>query len=313
MLKKNVNAIERKMVNRILKLPKFAHWLSVNYLSFYLRLFYFNWQGKHLKLRHPQDFNQWLLRTSWENSLKPQMSHMIPLCVDKFSVREYIASKGYADTLNEVYGIYDNVNDIDWKNLPEQFVMKMTNASARNYICVNKNEDEVKWKEIKACFGEWLCDNSFGWESGEWQYSKIKPRIVVEKYLKNLGEDSLVDYKFHCVKGKMISCFVCYNRNPYNPHSEVSFDDYDRNWVRTDAIKDIWHPNRRIVNKPSQWTQMIEMAECCTQDFPYCRFDLYEVNDKILFGEMTFTPHGCVMEYYKDEWLKNTLKIFING
>lgn len=301
------SVLEHRIVRSILTNTFVAHWLSKHCLKKYLDMFYFNWQNKHIHYRHPQDLNQWLLRTSWLNSKNPQMRELIPLCVDKYAVREYITQKGWGDTLNECYGVYDRVEDIDFNLLPQQFVMKMTNASGRNYICTDKSQCD--WQKVSNRFAKWLKDNTFGWQSGEWQYALIKPKIVVEKFLKNLGENSLIDYKFYVINGKVYSCFVAYNRDNNDAHSrQVCFDDYDLDWNRTDAIKDNWHTNRKRIAKPKSYDRMIEMAEVCSKGFPYCRFDVYEIEGKILFGEMTFTPQGNVLEYYKDEWLRSALK-----
>lgn len=268
-------------------------------------MFYENWTGKKMNYDDPQDFNQALIKLSWQNSRNAKMRELMPLCADKYTVREYVATRGYVDTLNELYGVYDKVDDIDFDALPNQFVMKMNNASGRNWIC--KNKSQCDWLERKQQFAEWLKDNEFGWQSGEWQYALIKPRIIIEKYLDSLGESSLIDYKFHCFHGEPYSCLVGYNRNPEDPHGEVCFDDYDMDWKRTERIHPTWHKNRHHIPRPKNYERMIEMARQLSRDFEYVRFDLYEVEGKILFGEMTFTPHGNVMEYYTQDTLEEML------
>lgn len=289
----------------ILNNASLAHFLSKHCLKIYLALFYENWVGKRMNYRNPQDLNQALIKQSWLNSRNPKMREMIPICVDKYAVREYIASMGYADTLNELYGVYDNVDDIDFEALPNQFAMKMNNASGRNYICVDKAQ--CNWEEIKTKFAKWLKDREFGWWTGEWQYAFIKPQIVVEKYLKDLGESSLIDYKAQVFHGKVLDFFVCYNRDndiaKADKYKPVCYDCYDIEWNRTEDITPDWHTQRKMVPAPKQLKRMIQMAEACCKDFPYCRFDVYEINGKIVFGEMTFTPHGNVMDYYTDEYL----------
>ena len=99
-----------------------------------------------------------------------------------------------------------------------------------------------------------------------------------------------------------------YNRDIHDPHGKVCFDDYDLDWNRTDNIRPNWHVHRRSIPKPECWSNMIQMARDLSNGFDYVRVDLYEVEGKILFGEMTFTPHGNVMEYYEDEWLKEMVK-----
>ena len=294
----------RNIITRsILRNASLSHFLSIHCLKLYLTLMYENWTGKRMDFNHPQDLNQALIRLSWLNSRNHRMRQLIPMCVDKYAVRDYIASKGYGDTLNELYGVYDNVNDIDFDSLPNQFVMKMTNASGRNWIC--KDKTKADWDAMKMQFAEWMQDHEFGWQTGEWQYSLIQPRIVIEKYLSSLGELSPIDYKFQCFHGEPTSCFVGYDRDPQDTHGKVCFDDYDINWNLTERILPWWHPKRRVLPKPSSWEKMVEIAKKLSAGFEYVRVDLYEVEGKVLFGELTFTPQGCVQEFYTEEYLQS--------
>ena len=300
-----IDTIRRQMTKRILRNQPLARFISKHCLKWYLTMYYENWIGKCMSFQNPRDLNQALIKLSWQNSRNPKMQEMIPICVDKYAVRKYISSKGYSDTLNELYGVYDSVDAIDFDALPNQFVMKMNNASGRNWICTDKSSED--WPTKKKQFAEWLKDTSFGWQTGEWQYKLIKPQIVVEKYLKDLGEQSLIDYKAQVFNGKVVDFFVCYNRDN-EVHEDgntgsVCYDCYDAEWNRTEDITSDWHPQRQMVPAPKQLKRMIQMAEDCCKDFQYCRFDVYEINGKIVFGEMTFTPHGNVMNYYTDEYL----------
>lgn len=305
--------IRRWFIRPILRNERLAHFLFKHCLKTYLAMFYENWTDKLMNFRHPKDLNQALIKLSWQNSRTPEMRKLITMCVDKYAVREYIAAKGYADTLNDLYGVYDNVDDIDFDTLPNQFVMKMNNASGRNYICTDKSICD--WLAIKKQFAEWLQDREFGWRTGEWQYAYIKPLIVVEKYLEGIGSGSIIDYKAQVFKGKVMDFFVCYNRDNEihadGKAGEVCYDCYDVSWNRTEDITNEWHKNRQYVASPKSLQRMITMAEECSKDFPYCRFDLYEIDGKIVFGEMTFTPHGNVMDYYTDEYLSRMKNLLV--
>ncbi len=296
----------RNIIRRsILRNVPIAIFLSKHCLKTYLALYYENWTGKRMNYPNPEDLNQALIKLSYRNSKDERMRMLIPKCTDKYAVREYIQSKGYGDTLNELYGVYECVDDIDFDTLPNQFVMKMTNASGRNWICKDKNEAD--WQKWKRVFANWLMERDFGWQTGEWQYAYIKPRIVVEKYLEDLGSGSLIDYKAQVFNGKVLDFFVCYNRDNEiyedGKAGSVCYDSYDVEWNRTEDIPMHWHRNRQMVPAPKQLKRMIKMAADCSRDFSYCRFDMYEIKGEIVFGEMTFTPHGNVMDYYTDEYL----------
>lgn len=305
--------LRRKIIRRILRNSTISHFLSQHCLKCYLAMFYENWVGKCMNYRNPKDLNQALIKVSWENSKNPRMRTIIPMCVDKYAVREYIASHGFADTLNECYGVYDNIEAVDFDSLPNQFVMKMTNASGRNYICTDKSVCD--WSRIKEQFREWLEDREFAWQTGEWQYAYIKPRVVVEKYLADLSSGDLIDYKVQVFNGKAVDFFVCYNRDnaiyENGKTGVVCYDCYDVEWNRTEDITSRWHPQRQEVPQPKTLARMIHMAEECSKDFSYCRFDVYEINGKLVFGEMTFTPHGNIMNYYTDEYLERMKDLLV--
>ena len=109
--------------------------------------------------------------------------------------------------------------------------------------------------------------------------------------------------------GKVYGCFAAYDRQVCVDHG-VQFDHYDIKWKLTDGIRPGWHPKRREIPKPQCYKQMLVIAQTLSKDFPYCRVDLYEVEGKVLFGELTFTPQGNVMSYYTDEMLQDMLRFY---
>jgi len=48
---------------------------------------------------------------------------------------------------------------------------------------------------------------------------------------------------------------------------------------------------------------MLEIAQILSKPFPFVRVDLYEVDGKIYFSEMTFSPNMGMFTYYNDEML----------
>ena len=165
------------VLHHIMQSELLTRFLSHHCLKTYLAMYYENWLGKRMNFRDPEDLNQALIKLSYSNSRDTNMRELIPICVDKYAVREYIDAKGYGDTLNELIGVYEKVEEVDFDALPNQFVMKMNNASGRNWICLDKSKAD--WASIMPKFAEWLKDMDFGWQTGEWQYALIKPRIVV--------------------------------------------------------------------------------------------------------------------------------------
>ena len=154
-----------------------------------------------------------------------------------------------------------------------------------------------------------MAIKDFGWRTGEWQYNEIPHKLVITKYLDSLGAISVNDYKFHCMHGQVYGCFAAYDRIPNTDH-DVQFDHYDINWELTDGIRPGWHPKQREIPKPKCYERMMEVCRILSKDFPYVRVDLYEVEGKVLFGELTFTPQGNVLSYYIDEMVVDMLNFY---
>lgn len=299
--------LRRKIIRPILENEKLAHHISKHCLKTYLSMFYENWVGKRLNLSHPEDINHQLMKLSLEAKHDPIQHQLRVQCADKYLVREYVKSKGLEEILIPSYGVFESFDEIDFGKLPNQFVIQTNFGCGQIWICRNKQSaDFEKWRNQ---FNEWMAIKDFGWKTGEWQYSEIPHKLLVTKYLDNLGSISVNDYKFHCFNSQVYGCFVAYDRDVEAAH-DVQFDYYGNDWKLTEAIPTNWHSKRRILPKPKQYDQMVEIAEKLSQDFQYCRVDLYEAEGKVLFGELTFTPQGNVMSYYRDDYLVDMLNFY---
>jgi len=69
--------------------------------------------------------------------------------------------------------------------------------------------------------------------------------------------------------------------------------------------------NRTPINKPANFNEMISLAETLSSDFPFVRVDLYQLNNNIIFGELTFTPSAATprIDLVFDTWLGQWLDI----
>lgn len=273
----------------------------------YLRMVYAACYGRFPNLKQPEDINQQLMALSLEALRDPKQHQLRVQCADKYLVRDYVKSKGLEDILIPSYGIYDSFDEIDFDKLPNQFVIQTNFASGHIWICRDKTSEDIEaWRKQ---FAEWMSVNDFGLMTGEWQYREMQHKLVVTKYLDSLGEISVNDYKFHCFNGQVFGCFAAYDRIPNVDHG-VQFDHYDIDWKLTDGIRPAWHPMRREIPKPKCYDRMLEVSRILSKDFPYVRVDLYEVDGKVLFGELTFTPQANIMNYYQDETLVNMLDFY---
>lgn len=274
------------------------------------RLWYASRTGEHLHLNHPRDFNELLIKRNLQTYRDKEGRSVWIMCADKYAVREYVINKGLGHILNECYGVFDSPGDISFLSLPNQFVLKLTNGCGQIYFCRDKSLLDTKSVQVRI--DKWIRESStFGLKTGEWHYSAIKPRIIAEKYLQSLGDSkSIIDYKFHCIRGKVVCILVCYDRD-IESH-QGCFDIYDTKWNLTEGVLAQYHLHRRVIPRPLSFDQMLVIAETLSKGIDYVRVDLYEIDGKPVFGEMTFTPAGNIQLRYQPWVLKEMLRIY-NG
>lgn len=252
--------------------------------------------GKVLNLKNPQDLNEkmfWLSRY-WRNPL-------ITLCSDKYKVRQFLEEKGCGDILNEQYGVYDRGEDIDFEKLPDKFVLKCNHGSRMNIIVEDKNKLNIP--ETIATLNKWV---KFQYGRGtEWQYKAIEPKILAEKYLES-QDGKMIEYQIFCFNGKPMF-FLVRNDLRKSEVDKASIEyavSYTMDWKRVYMRKDEEQFNFELP-KPANYEKMIEYAKRLSEGFPQVRVDYYEIDDRLVFGELTFSSNGSVQSNYKDEYIKS--------
>lgn len=251
-----------------------------------VRKFYKKKTGKDLNLNNPKSFSE---KMNWYklNDRNPLMAK----CADKVDVREYVSGKGYESCLNEVYGIYDKVSDINLDNLPNRFVIKAAHGSHMVYIV--KDKTRFDWKHAKKMMKTWLHQDIY-WSGREWVYKDLPKRILIEKYLEDeTGE--LRDYKFFCFHGKPI--FMEADIGRYTNHVR-NFYDMDFNLIDVSCE----FPNDKSIEmvKPLQFEEMKKIAGDLSEPFQHARVDLYLIHNKVFFGEITFF-HNSGITWFNPE------------
>ena len=264
-------------------LNPFAGFLAENKkLLFALR--YYRNLHRRIHLTNPQLFHDKIfwLACQGDTSLWADLA-------DKYKVREYVSQCYNSSILNELYGIYDSPEEIDYNSLPNEFVLKTNNGCASNIIVRDKGGIDVP--RINKQINKWLSIH-YGEITGQLHYSKITPKVLAEKLLIQDGDPqkSLTDYKFNCFNGVPVECAVFTDRKE-NTH-QVSRMLYDMNWNAHPEYYDnnISQLSLSEVKKPKSFDEMKEIAKTLSNGFPYVRIDLYEIDSKPIFGEMTFIP-----------------------
>lgn len=227
---------------------------------------------------------------------------LVSKAAGRAGVREYLTEKGLGEYLVPIYGVYDKFEDIDFNKLPNQFVMKCTHACAFNQIVLDKSKLNIK--ESKKKFNKWLKTN-YGRMTMERHYSPIKPQIIIEKYL-GFADDLPIEYKIHVFNGKAKYIYVVSGRG-----KDIRYNNCYIDWTPFDGAQfNGWKKREPAPIKPDNWDAMVKLAEKMAEDFPFVRVDLYNINGKIYFSELTFTPAKGTLIFDDDkadfeisEWL----------
>ena len=228
------------------------------------------------------------------------------LLADKYRVRDYVKQCGCENLLVNLYGVWDDAKKIDWNSLPQKFVMKSNCSCGDIRICLDKlTIDRAEWEKHFAK----AMANKNGYERGEPHYNKIKPVVIAEELLdvtkQSINSSSLIDYKIWCFNGIPHYIFTCCNRTK----DVLEIGLYDKDWN--------YHPEKLVFTKqyiessqrlpkPKSLEIMLECAKRLSNGLPQVRVDLYEVDGKPYFGEMTMTSASGFMNYFTEDFMLET-------
>ena len=270
----------------------------------FLKLKYKMYTGKKLNLDNPRTFNeklQWLKLYNADH-FNPLYTKLADKVEAKPIVAEMIGEKYVIPTL----GVWDRFDDIDFDSLPNQFVLKTNHDSGGVVIVKDKSKLDKAAAKQKL---EKTRKINFYWYGREPQYKDIKPRIFAEQYISD-GGYSLPDYKFHnsegeleeykifCFSGKAKMVLVCKG----TAHGAGRTNDYCDLELNRFPFTSLNPNSTEELQKPEQLDELICVAEKLAMDLPEVRIDLYVVDGKVYFGEMTFFHNSGFCTFKPDEW-----------
>lgn len=272
-LKRKYNELVMEILSRI----------SVKWAS---KRYYRRSLGKKLDLRHPKTFNE---KLNWLKVYK--FGEREVMCADKARMHEYVEAKGCPEILVELLHTYDHEKEIDWSVLPDKFVLKPNNSFGKVIICQDKSKLNIQ--EAMETMKTWR-KTSFGYQTAEIHYTKIKFKIVCEKYIES-NEVIPMDYKFYCFYGEPKHVMVAANRDV-----KVEYYYLDLDWTVIPIAQECYKDPNRVLVKPKSFQQMIDYCRIVAADFDFVRMDFYDGDPYPILGEMTFTPSACSAPGYSE-------------
>lgn len=277
-------------------LVKFMEFIGVNFPELLINMRYLVRFKTLPRINKPRDLNEKILYLK----LKTDTSRWTELA-DKYKVRKYIKECGLKDILIPLYGVWNDADAIDFRILPQKYILKANNGDGKGSFLIVKDNKNLDYKEAKKRAKKWLSLRNIGALGAEPQYRGIPPKVIAEALLEP-EDGSLIDYKIWCFNGEPYSIMTCSERN--NDGVTLGIYDLEWNWV-SNALKSIgsYPIASSPLKAPNHLNYMLEVARKLSKPFPQVRVDLYEVNDKVFFGELTFTSLGGMMNYYTPSYL----------
>ena len=255
----------------------------------YIKAKFYKKLGYPLNLKKPRSFHE---KIFWKKIY--DRNPLLPLTADKYLVRTYVKEilneKKAQDILIPLLYVTDKPDTIPFEKICPPFIIKPNHASGL-YLIVKNNS--INKKEIIRTCQRWL-KIPYGLDKHEWAYKPIKRKIVIERLLQEDDGKIPKDYKFYMFHGKckLIRVFFDRMKNP-----SVSF--FDEEWDFVLLNTDSYPPGSKI-EKPENFEQMNKIAQELSQFFDFIRVDLYNINGKIYFSELTHYPGGGLSRYQPD-------------
>ncbi len=245
----------------------------------YAKKRYQKWRGEPLNLENPKNFSEKLqyLKLYYRNPL-------MRLCSDKFYAREYVKACGYEHILKKIYGVYNDVCEVDTVKLPKEFFIRWNHMSGGNF----KIKDGKISEETKSLLRVYKKINWY-YMGREWQYDQIQPKLICEEVLQNSDGSSPCDYKIYCFGGKAKYYMVSYGEFE---HEHINHKFKPDGTSIDKLFKDKETIAAADVRIPDNMQEMIEIAEHLAKPFPHVRVDFYNIDGRIVFGELTFVSNG---------------------
>lgn len=295
-------SIKRGLKHLLRNRVQFCDSIVKNFLGFlpdklYLSLRYRCQMGHWINWKNPKSFTekiQWLKVYDY----KPEYTQM----VDKLAVKDYVAERIGQEYIIPTLGVWDRVEDIDWDSLPDQFVLKTTHGGGGCGVVVCPNKANLdKAMAIKKL--QMSMQSNAGKTYREKPYLNVPRKIIAEKFMAvhkpkhNDKVADLPDYKFFCFDGEPKFLYIS-----DSPNHELVFLNTD--WTEAEFGRSDYKPLTNIPPKPDNLDEMLDIARKLSKGKAHVRVDLYNVNNHIYFGELTFYTGAGFIPFTPKEYDK---------
>lgn len=236
----------------------------------------------------PQTFNEKLI------VIKLAGDPRFVALADKIKVRNFVQERIGEQYLSKIHSIVSDITELNWDVLPNEFVIKTNNLGGNEGIAIIRDKSKINRQELEKKFKK-AIKQKFGFYTNEDWYTKISPKIFTEELLTDSDKSLAKDFKLHCFNGKCR--FIQVDIGRFNNHFQ---NYYSPTWEEQDFV--MLFPKGEAIEKPKNLEEMIKISEKLSHGFHYVRVDLYSPNNRLVFGEMTFSPQSGWFPLKPKEW-----------
>lgn len=233
---------------------------------------------------------------------------LFSICSDKIRVKDYVSRKVGDEIIIPSYYVGRNINKkivLDVLHKYKSCVLKANHNSGHVYFFDEETDEEFIEHAILNIKEQLQKD--FGKRFNEPWYSEIERGVLLEKRLYSGAIDEPIkDYKFYMFKQPcgnfkfIVGVFFDRGKN-----ISASYFDEELNYL---ALSFDFANIYTSLEKPKNYAQMVEVAKKLAEPFSHVRVDLYNINGKIYFGELTFADGSGIApfgSYQQDLWFGN--------
>ncbi len=247
-----------------------------------LKLLFRKTHGTWPDLVNPKTFSE---KIQWRK-LHDRRS-TLTMFADKYRVRSYVEEKLGAQYLAKTYWASETPETLPWDELPPSFVLKANHGTRWNILVRDKSAHNRA--ELVATLDEWL-QSRYPPEHGEWGYLNVAPLVFAEEYLSTRAGQIPVDFKYFVFNGTVRMIQVDLER--FVAHSRCL---YDPEWNLLPAV--MGYPRGSGCPRPDNLDEMIRCAQRLADGIDFVRVDLYNVDGRVVFGELTNYPGGGLEDF----------------
>jgi hypothetical protein len=256
-------------------------------------------QGELSTLRRPRTYSQLLAA----KNLRRQ-SEMVHLTADKYAVRRHVAERIGEEHLIPLLQVVHSADDLHPERFTRPCVVKGTHGCDMTLLL--PDPQAVDPAAVRETVRRWLATDFYreGWR--EAPYRGLPRRAVVEEMIGD-GVSAPADYKFFMFHGR--PAMVVVDQDRFTRHTSTMLTP---DWREYD-ISGRFEFAAELPPRPANYDRMLEIAQKLSTDFAFVRVDLYNVDGRIYFGELTHNPGGGLVRLQPREFDRALGELWRNG